>query len=222
MRSVAEHLGFKRLGDTPAQAVLEHLGSLRQQLGERPILRALHYFGEIQRVALQQQALTSGDFQSFLQLVRLSGASSAQFLQNITPTGCPEHASQPLMLILALCARLLDTNSFGEDRAFPKSDTALEKELQPSGSATEFALRLPQHSQDWGLNNNTSLEIKSEDSVCRGAYRVHGGGFGGSVLAFVPKQDTGKFVFEMNTMLGYEACLLVEIGARGVYAEVLG
>ena len=49
----------------------------------------------------------------------------------------------------------------------------------------------------------------------RGAYRIHGGGFGGSVLAIVPCDEASTFRTSMDALLGYEACLPVSIGAPG-------
>ena len=39
-----------------------------------------------------------------------------------------------------------------------------------------------------------------------GAWRIHGGGFGGSVLAIVPQSHARAFATTMNQALGYEAC----------------
>lgn len=158
MRAVARRLGRERLEDVPYREFLEALASVRVELGDRAALRALHYFEETRRVAAQEQALASGDFATFLRLVRQSGASSAQFLQNVSPRGDGSGDEQPAMVILALCAHLLGG---------------------------------------------------------RGAYRIHGGGFGGSVLAIVPCDEASAFRTSMDALLGYEACLPVSIGAPG-------
>ena len=158
MRAVARRLGRERLEDVPYREFLEALASVRVELGDRAALRAFHYFEETRRVAAQEQALASGDFATRLRLVRQSGASSAQFLQNVSPRGDGSGDEQPAMVLLALCAHLLGG---------------------------------------------------------RGAYRIHGGGFGGSVLAIVPCDEASAFRTSMNALLGYEACLPVSIGAPG-------
>ena len=53
----------------------------------------------------EAQALRDGDFDRFLELVRASGRSSAQYLQNVVPTGQTEH--QELMVTIALSERIL-------------------------------------------------------------------------------------------------------------------
>lgn len=56
----------------------------------------------------------------------------------------------------------------------------------------------------------------------QGAFRIHGGGFGGSVLAFVPTDQAPEFRQSMNELLGYPACVQVLAGAPGVFAKRLG
>ena len=65
----------------------------------------MHFYGDNQRVLEQTEALRQGDFQRFLALVRASGRSSMDLLQNIYPSGDPGERS--LSLALALCERLL-------------------------------------------------------------------------------------------------------------------
>ena len=165
MFAVAKRFGRERLEDVPCEAFLEDLAGVRAELGDRAALRALHYFEETRRVAAQRRALDKGDFPAFLALVRQSGMSSAQFLQNVSPRADASGAEQPAMVALALCAHLL-----GE----------------------------------------------------RGAYRIHGGGFGGSVLAFVPDAEAEAFRARMDALLGFEACLPVAIGAPGACARRIG
>ena len=165
MFAVAKRFGRERLEDVPCEAFLEDLAGVRAELGDRAALRALHYFEETRRVAAQRRALEKGDFPTFLALVRQSGMSSAQFLQNVSPRADASGAEQPAMVVLALCAHLL-----GE----------------------------------------------------RGAYRIHGGGFGGSVLAFVPDAEAEAFRARMDALLGFEACLPVAVSAPGACARRIG
>lgn len=162
MFAVARRFGRERLEDVPFASFLADLPAVRAELGDRAALRALHYFEETRRVAAQRRALEAGDFAAFLSLARQSGASSAQFLQNVSPRADGSGAEQPAMTVLALCAHLLGG---------------------------------------------------------RGAYRIHGGGFGGSVLAFVPEEEADAFRTRMDELLGYDACLSVAIGAPGACAQ---
>ena len=161
MYAVARALGASRLGDVPVEALLAALPRLRAELGDGRVMRALHYYDEVARVGAQRTALAAGDFEAFLQQVRLSGMSSAQFLQNVSVRGAGEEECQPAMVIQALCAHLL-----GE----------------------------------------------------RGAWRIHGGGFGGAVLVFVPVDEARAFAAAMDDLLGYAACRSVTVGEPGVRA----
>ncbi len=49
-----------------------------------------------------------------------------------------------------------------------------------------------------------------------GAWRIHGGGFGGCVLAFVPKEREPEFTSSLNQSLGYKACFPVAIDPQGL------
>ena len=55
----------------------------------------------------------------------------------------------------------------------------------------------------------------------RGAYRVHGGGFAGTIQAFVPYDILDEFVAGMDSVLGQGACQVLSIRPQGgVPAEV--
>ena len=49
----------------------------------------------------------------------------------------------------------------------------------------------------------------------RGAYRVHGGGFAGTVQAFVPFDILDSFVEGMDGVLGKGACHVLAIRPQG-------
>lgn len=163
MNEVAHYFGAARLHEVNEQTFLDELPAIRAQLGDRPVLRALHYYNEVRRVDKQAQALRAHDVRAFLQNVLYSGASSAQYLQNVE---LPKSDKQTLLMIMALC------------------DTLLEG---------------------------------------RGAWRIHGGGFGGSVIAFVPNDEVDTFCASINRALGFKqeddsACMVVHIGGAGVEA----
>lgn len=162
MKNVAACFGKERLEEVGEEAFLARFSDTRTQLGDLPAMRALHYFAETKRVERQKTALQNQDFEAFLKDVLASGASSAQFLQNVSPQS---DTQQPVMVILALCAQLL-----GE----------------------------------------------------QGAWRVHGGGFGGSALAFVPAGKLENFCNTMDEFLGYKACMPVRISKYGTHALPLG
>ncbi len=49
----------------------------------------------------------------------------------------------------------------------------------------------------------------------KGAYRVHGGGFAGTVQAYVPVSDCAAFCDAVNAVLGENACHVLNIRAKG-------
>lgn len=147
MRSVAKLLGGDVLGKTVEADFYAKLGELRGKVSDRALLRAMHFYGENRRALEQAEALKAGDFRRFLELVRASGQSSRDLLQNVYPT-C-DNAERSVSLALALCARLLEKD---------------------------------------------------------GAWRVHGGGFAGTVQAFVPLRQLEEFRVAMENVFGPGTC----------------
>ena len=49
----------------------------------------------------------------------------------------------------------------------------------------------------------------------KGGYRVHGGGFAGTVQAFVPFEILDRFVAGMDSILGEGACHVLSIRPQG-------
>ena len=155
-RQVAAFFGKEVLREVDEAEFYAKLKEVRAATSDRAILRAIHFFGENQRVQRQFAALQSGDFAAFLQMVTESGRSSWMYLQDITPAGAIQH--QDMAVALALCDRLLQ------------------------GS---------------------------------GAFRVHGGGFAGTVQAFVPLAKLEQFRSGIEAVLGQGACHVLSIRAEG-------
>lgn len=162
MRRVAALFDEDRLLEVGLPRLLEHFVNVRSTVGDLAAMRAIHFFTEDQRVQRQTVALQEGNFQAFARMARESGTSSAMFLQNVSPKGEGCNASQPAMVIQALCAALL-----GEE----------------------------------------------------GAWRIHGGGFGGSVLALVPQARAHAFAAAMNQALSYKACSPIAIDPQGLKVQ---
>ena len=97
--------GKKVLREVPKEDFLARLPEIRKEAGDRAILRALHIYADNERVPAQAGALESGDYETFLRLVKESGRSSWMYLQNITPLGSAEH--QEMGVALAICETLL-------------------------------------------------------------------------------------------------------------------
>lgn len=157
MKSVAKFFQSDYLREVDDKLFLRQLGGLRHNgVGDRAILRALHFFRENQRTGEQLSALSDNNFGEFLSLVRQSGLSSYMYLQNIFVSSRPNN--QEVALTLAICDELLGS---------------------------------------------------------KGGYRVHGGGFGGTVLAFVPLIDLEHFREGIEGVLGEGKCQVLSIRPMG-------
>ena len=120
-------------------------------------MRALHFFDENHRVAIQKKALGEKDVATFFENVKASGRSSFCYLQNVyTNKNVNE---QGLSLALCLAESLL------KDK--------------------------------------------------KAAWRVHGGGFAGTVQAFVPSEDADAFRTEMDKVFGKGSCMVLRIRTVG-------
>ena len=105
MKAAAAFFGKTRLRDVAEADFLAALPELRRKCGDRPALRALHFFEEDRRVPAMAEALKQGNAEAYLRLMDASGRSSAEALQNSSSPSSPE--SQPIPLALALCRRVL-------------------------------------------------------------------------------------------------------------------
>ena len=65
MKLVAKHFGQEVLRGITAQDILKDIKVLRSALGDRSVLRALHFVKENERVSHEVDALKKGDFEEF-------------------------------------------------------------------------------------------------------------------------------------------------------------
>ena len=156
MARVAAFFGKTHLREVAPDAMISSLPSLRKAAGDRAVLRALHFFKDNQRAIDEASALKAGRFDDFLALIRDSGRSSAEYLQNTHVPGSDRE--QAVDVALALCGELLGK---------------------------------------------------------RGAYRVHGGGFAGTVQAFVPFDLLELFITGIDAALGGGSCHVLSIRPEG-------
>ncbi len=155
MQAVAAHFGKDYLRRVSEAEFRTEIKALRG-LGDRAILRAIHFFAENERVKKQAAALQSNDIKTFLDLVNESGRSSISYLQNVYSTSRPNEQGVPLALALS------------------------EKIL-----------------------------------AGKGAWRVHGGGFAGTVLAFIPDELKEEFRHQLEAVFGQGSCHFLHIRQTG-------
>lgn len=156
MKTVAASFGQQTLRGLSRAQILKQLPALRQSVGDRAILRALHFLAENERVVAQSNALQADDLNTFFRGVIASGLSSFCYLQNVYTT----------------------------------------KNISEQGLS--LALNL------------------AEGFLCgKGAWRVHGGGFAGTIQAYVPLQDVEAFRALMDGAFGQGACHVLHVRAVG-------
>lgn len=103
MQQVARLLGKEVLRDADSLQLYDKLPDVRKALGDRAVLRALHFYQENDRVDAAVRALREDDLAAFLSEVNASGRSSWEWLQNIYSSS----VHQPMALALALSELLL-------------------------------------------------------------------------------------------------------------------
>ncbi len=161
MKAVAAALDTAVLRDADEAKFMEILPTLRETVGDRAILRALHFFAENRRVEAQTEALKAGDVAAFMAGVRASGNSSFKYLQNVYTT--KNVSEQGLSLALAL----------------------------------------------------TEAYLNDCDSDKPSACRVHGGGFAGTIQAFVPTEAANGLVALLDPIFGEGATHILMIRQQG-------
>ncbi len=82
MKAVATHFGKDRLADVDEKLFFDNLRRVEREVGNRPTLRAKHFFEENRRVDDFCAALQNGDKASLLKIIGDSGDSSISQLQN--------------------------------------------------------------------------------------------------------------------------------------------
>ena len=156
MEAVAGYFGKTCLRDTDENDVMNNLAAIREKLGERPLLRAMHFYEDNRRVEAEAEALAKGDFEAFKALTISSGRSSYMYNQNVYASSAP--LSQPVSLALALSESIL---------------------------------------------------------AGKGAWRVHGGGFAGTIQAFVPNDMLDLYKEKTEALFGEGACYVLAVRPFG-------
>ncbi len=133
-----------------------NLPKIREILGDRAVLRAMHLFEENKRVDEEVEALEHGEFETFKKLIKASGDSSFKYLQNVYS---------------------------GHD-------------LQ---------------------NQSVSIGLAVSDVALgdKGVSRVHGGGFAGTIQAFVPNEIVGMYKETIEHVFGKGSCHVLKVRRYG-------
>ena len=157
MKAVAKLLGREVLRGFGESDIIFSAKKIRESLGDRALLRALHFVRENGRVSDAKDALRAENVRAFLDIILESGNSSYKYLQNVYTHSKPDEQG----LSLALCLT------------------------------------------DGYLSGKNS------------AYRVHGGGFAGTIQAFVKREHLRGYVELMDSVFGRGAAMPLDIRPLG-------
>ena len=105
MKEVAHALGKEVLSQCTMEEFMQNLKKIREQCSDRAMLRAIHYFNEVERVDAAVSALKKDDIETFKKTIIASGYSSYMYLQNVYVP--KDYKTQNLSLALALSEQIL-------------------------------------------------------------------------------------------------------------------
>ena len=108
MKKVAAFFGKEVLLGLTVDDILENIVKVREQVGDRGVLRALHFIRENERVQKEVSYLSDEDIEGFLKTVAASGNSSYKYLQNVYSNADVQH--QNVSLALAISEDFLGDN----------------------------------------------------------------------------------------------------------------
>ena len=154
MEAVAAQFGKKVLREVPQEQVEQKVGELRRAVGDRAVLRALHFYDDNARVLEEVAAIRGGDLPAFFDAVTRSGDSSWKLLQNVY--------------------------------ARPNQE--------------QMAM---------------GIELSRRFLAGAGAQRVHGGGFAGTIQAYVPLDRLNDYIAMIEGAFGKGSCTPLMIRPEG-------
>ena len=136
MKSVANHFGKSSCREIDYCLIIENISELRSKLGDRAVLRAIHFLSENERVVKQVEALRNNSFNEFLELIKESGNSSFKWLQNIYSASNVKE--QGLTLALAITEKYIENIGEGACRVHGGGFAGTIQVLLPSNKIDEY------------------------------------------------------------------------------------
>lgn len=156
MKGAASCFGKAVLRQVDRVEFMKKIPEIREKMGDRAVLRAIHFFGENDRAKAEADALSQGEFTEFLNLVKESGNSSFKYLQNVYTS----------------------------------------KNVQDQG---------------------VSIGLAISESVLgsHGVSRVHGGGFAGTIQAFMENDFVEEYRKTLDSIFGEGSCHVLKVRPYG-------
>lgn len=100
MKRAAKVFGKEVLADVDEKEFMANLNKVREEAGDRAVMRALHFFAEQKRVDAAVKAIKEEDYEIFLSCITKSGNSSWKWLQNCFATKDETEQAVPVALAL--------------------------------------------------------------------------------------------------------------------------
>lgn len=100
MKRAAKVFGKEVLADVDEKEFMANLNKVREEAGDRAVMRALHFFAEQKRVDTAVKAIKEEDYETFLNCITKSGNSSWKWLQNCFATKDETEQAVPVALAL--------------------------------------------------------------------------------------------------------------------------
>ncbi len=164
MKKVAAVFGKEVCADITEEEVLEAAAKVREKAGDRPLLRALHFFEENKRVEAQVEALKENRFEDFLKTVTESGNSSWKWLQNCYVSGSAE---QGITAALALTELFIRKKGRGGGRVHGGGFAGLIMAMLPTTVVDEYITYIE---KAMGKGSAYRMSIRPYGAVCVDSY----------------------------------------------------
>ena len=161
MKQVANCLGKDRLSEISLENMVRQIPGIEEKTGnDRAILRALHFFEENARVDDMIKAVESKDIRSIINIIRSSGTSSWELLQNCCSIS--NYKEQKVALYLALTELFLQRIGDGCCRVHGGGFAGVIMSIIPSQFNADYIKYISEYA---GGDNVYPLKIRNTGAV---------------------------------------------------------
>lgn len=160
MKKVAAVFGKEVCADITEEEVLENIVKVKAEAGDRPLLRALHFFEENKRVEAEVAALKENRFEDFLKTITESGNSSWKWLQNCYVSGSTE---QGITTALALTELFIKEKGCGACRVHGGGFAGVIMAMLPNTVVDEYIAYIE---KAMGEGSAYRMSIRPYGAVC--------------------------------------------------------
>ncbi|MBQ2577428.1 MAG: galactokinase [Lachnospiraceae bacterium] len=161
MFAVAKALGVEKLCQTNMDNLLNSLSRVLDEVGnDRAVLRAMHFLNETQRVADMAEAVEKKEFDKILSLIKASGESSYDLLQNCYTNS--NWKEQKIALALALTKEFLAEKGRGVCRVHGGGFAGVIQCILPEEDCDSYVAYMAQF---FGEENVYPMNIRQTGAV---------------------------------------------------------